>query len=123
MLPTVYLITIQQTVSKPQREIRNMSRIQRIETILTEKCAPSHLSVHNFSHEHKGPADAQTHMKVVIVSGQFVGKSKIARHQMIYGALQAELETGLHALQIHAYTEEEMQVANIEPPPRCRGGG
>jgi stress-induced morphogen len=63
VLPTVYLITIQQTVSKPQREIRNMSRIQRIETILTEKCAPSHLAVHNFSHEHKGPADAQTHMK------------------------------------------------------------
>ena len=44
------------------------------------------------------------------------------RHRLVYSALSAEMNSGLHALQIHAYTESELEGANITPPPKCRGG-
>ena len=61
-------------------------------------------------------------MTVTIVSKKSEGVRTVQRHRLIYGALAEELQSGFHALQIHAYTEKEMETAEIEPPPRCKGG-
>lgn len=98
-----------------------MSRVNRIQTLL-EELGPSHLQVSDFSHEHSGRAGSASHIKIVIAGDIFQGKNRVQRHRMIYGALNTEMESGLHALQLHIFTTEELKTADIEPPPRCKGG-
>lgn len=38
------------------------------------------------------------HYKAVIASAAFVGKSRVAQHQMVYAALQGRMGGALHAL-------------------------
>ena len=99
-----------------------MSRKKQIFEKLKAKLGPTHLDVTDFSHQHSGRDGTESHMTVTIVSPQFEGVRTVQRHRLIYGALAEELQSGLHALQIHAYTEVEMKTALIEPPPRCKGG-
>ena len=99
-----------------------MSRKEQIFEKLKTKLDPTHLDVTDFSHQHAGRDGTESHMTVTIVSPQFEGVRTVQRHRLIYGALAEELQSGLHALQIHAYSEVEMKTAQIEPPPRCKGG-
>jgi len=99
-----------------------LSRLSNIERLLLEGFSPSHLSVSDFSHEHSVPSGSESHIKVVIASDDFAGLNRVKRHRLIYSCLQQELESGLHALQVHTYTFQELQTAKIEPPPKCKGG-
>ena len=99
-----------------------MSRKNRIYNSLVENLHPTHLEVKDFSHEHSAGADAESHFTVIIASESFEGKRLVMRHRLVYSALSAEMNSGLHALQIHAYTESELEIADITPPPKCRGG-
>ncbi|HEU4686210.1 MAG TPA: BolA family protein [Nitrospira sp.] len=48
------------------------------------------------------------HLKVVVVSDVFAGKSLLDRHRLIYQALDAPLKDGrIHALEITAKTGQE----------------
>ena len=85
-------------------------RVARIESILTEAFAPTHLLVKDQSHLHAGHAGAQDgrgHFDVTIVSTEFVGKRPLARHRQVYDALAAMLQTDIHALRINAKTPDE----------------
>ena len=85
-------------------------RVARIESILTEAFAPTHLLVKDQSHLHAGHAGAQDgrgHFDVTIVSDAFAGKRPLARHRQVYDALAAMLETDIHALRINAKTPDE----------------
>ena len=85
--------------------------------------SPDHLEVINESHMHNVPPNSESHFKVVIVSDTFSEKRKVARHQAVYKALQAELDGPVHALAIHTYTPEEWGLANGAPSsPNCHGG-
>ncbi|WP_210396169.1 BolA family protein [Motiliproteus sediminis] len=83
----------------------------------------SHLAIENESHLHRGPA-TDSHFKLVVVSDDFAGKGRVARHQLIYGLLADELaqDGGIHALVMHTHTPEEWQ-ANGQTVPKsapCR---
>ena len=85
-------------------------RAEKIESILTSSFAPSRILVKDQSHLHAGHAGAQDgrgHFAVTIVSGQFAGASKIARHRMIFEALGEMMQTDIHALSIKALTDDE----------------
>ena len=73
---------------------------------LTEAFAPTRLDVIDESHQHVGHAGhrpgGQTHYRVYIVSEAFQGKSRLERHRMINETLSGELQSGVHALAIHA---------------------
>ncbi len=79
---------------------------------LTKAFAPKSLNVEDESHRHEGHAGhrpgGQTHFRVHIVAEAFRGKSRIDRHRMINGALDAELAGGVHALAIHASAPGEI---------------
>jgi BolA protein len=83
-----------------------MNRIERIRAILQENLSPSRLELRDDSHKHAGHAGArpggETHYELFIEAEAFRGKSRIARHQMIYTLLADELKSGLHALVIKA---------------------
>ena len=74
---------------------------------LQEKLAPSTLEVLDESAAHLGHAGqdgtgAGTHFRVRIASPLFEGRSKVARHRLVYDALRdyIDRERGVHALAI-----------------------
>ncbi len=100
-----------------------MSVQEQIELALTELLNPVVLDVVNESSQHNVPPNSETHFKVVIVSEQFVGRRKVARHQQVYGAVAEQLAGPVHALALHTYTPEEWQVQGNSPQsPNCMGG-
>ena len=77
----------------------------RIEAQLRERLNPSHLEVLDESALHAGHAGANaqgfgSHFRVRIASPAFTGKSRVARHRLVYDALQNFIDEGLHALAI-----------------------
>lgn len=102
-----------------------MSKQVSIENKLTDLLTPTYLLVENESHKHNVPANSETHFKVTAVSESFVGKRLIQRHRAINTALAEELQTGVHALAIHAYSPEEWHNERGEKAPdspNCMGG-
>jgi BolA family transcriptional regulator, general stress-responsive regulator len=63
---------------------------------------PTRLEVINESHLHAGhrasPGTGESHFRVMMVSAQFAGKSRLQRHRLVNEALAAELEGKVHAL-------------------------
>ncbi|WP_108651550.1 BolA family protein [Dongshaea marina] len=99
-----------------------MSVQQQIEQKLTEALSPSHLEVINESHMHRGPADAESHFKVIIVSEAFAGKRLLARHKQVNQILADELAGIIHALAMHTYTQEEwLRQGSAPRTPSCVG--
>jgi BolA protein len=96
---------------------------ERIETKLQDTLEPMHLEVINESYMHSVPKGSESHFKVVVVSSRFDGLSPVKRHQLVYAALQDELQGSVHALAITARTPGEWATspeANISP--KCHGG-
>ena len=94
---------------------------QVITSRVSDALSPVHLEVTNESHMHSVPVNSQTHFKVVVVSDAFVGKRPVQRHQLVYGILAEELQSGVHALAMHTYAPEEW--SGVAPDsPLCRGG-
>ncbi|MBQ1762666.1 MAG: BolA family transcriptional regulator [Aquincola sp.] len=80
-----------------------------IEACLREALAPSALEVQDDSHLHAGHAGAREgrHFTVRITSARFAGTSRVARHRLVYHALQTLIPQGIHALAIEARAPEE----------------
>lgn len=47
------------------------------------------------------------HFEALVVSGAFVGKSRVQRHQLVYGALGDRMRGEIHALSMRTLTPEE----------------
>ena len=75
---------------------------------LRAQLKPSALEVLDESWQHQGHAGANgtgfgTHFRVRIASPLFEGKPRVARHRMVYDALQDFIDRdGVHALAIEA---------------------
>ncbi|MCA0212770.1 MAG: BolA family transcriptional regulator [Proteobacteria bacterium] len=72
---------------------------------LQELLAPTQLEVLDESAAHAGHAGADgtgsgTHFRVRIASPLFTGKPRVARHRLVYDALQLFIDRGVHALAI-----------------------
>ena len=79
-----------------------------IEQRLTELLQPTSLQVLDESAAHAGHVGADgtgsvTHFRVRIASSLFDGKPRLARHRLVYDALQDFLDKGLHALAIETF--------------------
>jgi acid stress-induced BolA-like protein IbaG/YrbA len=47
------------------------------------------------------------HFQALIVSNAFTGKSRVQRHQLVYGALGERMREEIHALSMRTLTPEE----------------
>jgi BolA family transcriptional regulator, general stress-responsive regulator len=86
------------------------TRAQRLYDLLVARFAPLELHIEDESHHHAGHAGAaggQSHFRVRIVSEAFRGVSPVARHRLVYAAVDDMLKTDIHALAIEA----------LPPPP------
>ena len=103
-------------------------RIVALQTIINDKLLSQfelqHLAVSNESSGHNVPAGSETHFSVVLVSEDFAGMRRLARHRAVHEVLADELKGGVHALAVHTYTEAEWRdrfgSAPLSPP--CLGG-
>jgi len=57
---------------------------------------------------HEGAKGGGGHFELIIVSSQFEGKSRQARHRLIYAALGDMMQREIHAIGIKAYTADEI---------------
>ena len=84
--------------------------IERIEARLAV-LEPDSVELVDDSAQHAGHAGARPgsgHFSLIIVSAQFEGKSRQARHRLIHAALGEMLEHEIHAIAIKAYTPDEI---------------
>jgi BolA protein len=76
-----------------------------LEKQLVATLYPTQLEVLDESAAHSGHMGANaegfgTHFRIRIASPAFAGKSRVARHRLVYDALQNFIDQGLHALAI-----------------------
>jgi BolA protein len=79
--------------------------VSQLEDQLRLALAPSRLEVIDESAAHAGHSGANeqgfgSHFRIRIASPAFAGKSRVARHRLVYDALQNFIDQGLHALAI-----------------------
>lgn len=81
-----------------------MTREARIRAALQAGLTPELLEIRDDSAKHAGHAGAQpggeTHYHIIVSSQAMNGLSRVAAHRKIYGLLDAEFKSGLHALSI-----------------------
>lgn len=89
----------------------NEQRVERIRAQLLDVLEPELLEIEDESHLHAGHAgarDGRGHFRVTVVSEAFTGLSRIARHRLVYEAVEALMDTDIHALSIQAFAPGEI---------------
>jgi BolA protein len=84
---------------------KDSSREQRLRERLESRFAPALLTIEDESHLHAGHAGAaggHSHFRITIVAEAFRGVSRVARHRLVYAAVDDLLQTDIHALAIEA---------------------
>ena len=82
-----------------------------IDAVLRSALEPLALEVIDDSHLHAGHAGAREgrHFTVRLTSERFNGLSRVARHRLIYDALQLLIPRGINALAIEARAPGESE--------------
>jgi BolA family transcriptional regulator, general stress-responsive regulator len=81
------------------------TREERLRRKLVARFSPVQLSIEDESHLHAGHAGAaggQSHYRVRIVAEAFRGLTAVARHRLVYAAVDDMLKSDIHALAIEA---------------------
>ena len=93
------------------RRLHSRGAIAAIRERLERALKPIRLDIIDESHLHAGhSAEAragESHFRVLVVSAEFAGKSRLARHRLVNELLSDQLATKVHALAIHAYAPGE----------------
>lgn len=87
-----------------------MTTIELIEQRLREQLDPTHLEILDDSAKHAGHRGATSsggHYRLVIVSGEFDGKSLIARHRLVNEAVRDLFGDKIHALSMQTLTPDQ----------------
>ncbi len=87
-----------------------MDRTETIKQQLSDALAPVHLQIIDESDKHTGHAGAASgagHFRVTVVSEKFAGQTTLARHRMVYKAVDNLMPGEIHALSITAMTRDE----------------
>jgi BolA protein len=80
-------------------------RAERLRRLLESRFSPEVLVIEDESHLHAGHAGArggQSHFRVRIVAEAFRGVTPVARHRLVYEAVDDLLKADIHALAIEA---------------------
>ncbi|HEY5264574.1 MAG TPA: BolA family protein [Steroidobacteraceae bacterium] len=80
-------------------------RERRLRQRLENRFAPVQLHIEDESHLHAGHAGAaggHSHFRIRIVADAFRGLAPLARHRLVYAAVDDLLKTDIHALNIEA---------------------
>lgn len=77
-----------------------MVSLQQVEASIVNKLPDARVIVNDLT----GGGD---HLEAIVVSSEFMGKTRVKQHQLIYEALKDEMATeAIHALALKTYTPE-----------------
>ncbi len=84
-------------------------RIEMIRHSIESELEPSELEIIDESHKHAGHSGhgGAGHFKIKIVSDKFNGQLPLARHRMVYAAVDSLMPAEIHALSIDAIATDE----------------
>lgn len=88
-----------------------MSIIQHVKNLIEQNLNVLKIEITDESDDHighPGHKENAQHLNLMIVSDDFIGKSLLQRHQMIYAIIGELIPTRIHAVKISALTEEEV---------------
>jgi BolA family transcriptional regulator, general stress-responsive regulator len=91
------------------------TREERLRRRLVARFEPVQISIEDESHLHAGHAGAaggQSHYRVRIVAEAFRGITPVARHRLVYAAVDDMLRDEIHALAIEALPPPPPQATN-----------
>jgi BolA protein len=89
---------------------RNQERIALFLVDLKAALPIDRIAIEDESHLHAGHAGAASgggHFRLTLVSPAFDGLNRVARHRLIYAALNRHIPTEIHALTIEAHSPAE----------------
>ena len=82
-----------------------------IRRLLEQGLLPQSLTIEDESHRHEGHGGAkpsgETHFNVTIIAAAFAGKSRVARHRMVFELLAELMDNPVHALALTTLTPQE----------------
>ena len=83
----------------------NLPTATALQARLAERLQPTQLEVLDESaahagHSGAGPEGFGTHFRVRIASPAFTGRTRVAKHRLVYDALQDFIDQGVHAIAI-----------------------
>jgi len=84
-------------------------RIEMIRHCIESELSPIELEIIDESYKHAGHSGhgGAGHFKVKIISDKFNGQLPLARHRMVYAAVDSLMPTEIHALSIDATATDE----------------
>lgn len=90
---------------------------QAVQEKIIAALKPTHLDIIDDSSSHAeheamrhNYGYTETHFKILVVSPEFLGKTSVQRHRMVYSLLNEELNSkGLHAVNIVTKTPQEYE--------------
>ena len=88
-----------------------METIDLIVDRLRQELSAESVEIEDQSHLHVGHAGAASgggHYQVTVVASCFKGLNTLARHRLIYDALNNLMKKEIHALSIQAYSKDEL---------------
>lgn len=86
-------------------------RVAMIRARIEAELTPDELEVIDESHlhaGHPGARDGRGHFRVRVVSAAFRGLPRLARHRLVYAAMDELMTTDIHALNIEAVSPNEI---------------
>jgi intracellular septation protein len=112
MLPQVFWLAGKASPeqNKPSAGAQPSTRAQRLRERLESRFAPAQLTVEDESHLHEGHAGAaggQSHFRIRIVAEAFRDIPSVARHRLIYAAVDDLMKSDIHALAIEALAPDK----------------
>ena len=87
------------------------TRVEMIRACINAALAPNELDIVDESHLHAGHTGhgGAGHFRVRIVSDKFAGHAPLARHRMVFAAVDKLMQTEIHALSIDAVAPGEQE--------------
>lgn len=81
--------------------------LEKIKEYLVSKMNINHIEIYNDSKSHKYANNALTHLKIVIISDNFINMKTINRHRLIFKKLYEIHKENIYSITLYTYTLNE----------------
>ncbi|QCI17275.1 BolA family transcriptional regulator [Buchnera aphidicola (Aphis helianthi)] len=83
--------------------------LEKIKKYLISKINISNIEIYNDSKFHKYNQSSLTHLKIIIVSDNFINKNTINRHRLIFKRLNEIHKQKIYSITLYTYTVNEWE--------------
>lgn len=88
--------------------------LEKIKKYLISKINVNNIKIYNDSKLHKYGKNTLTHLKIIIISNDFVNKKIIDRHRLIYKKLNEIYKPKIYSITLYTYTLDEWKYKKHE---------